>query len=680
MSLFTDYHMFFKNDANGYHLLVSFTPFDCFDRSYIDKNISIGYTFFSKKGDKRLYEKTYDDFIRDPKDLNNKSSGTKYVKKLLRENFPKEYILSPHEEPYLTTHFFFYHKDTKTNCNKDILFDNYLLYRNKRLKISSPIIATPTPTSIPVPISNSSSMAVSVPISVPESLTVIQLKKALKEAGIKGYSGWNKDQLLSAYNKLPYSKKNPKKSPTKVSPTKVNPTNSVETIIETIESKTNLTIIDYITLINLDKTEFKKEKSKLISDFRRNLKTQSLKTLTDYLKKFENSTEETDKEIHKIIEDEYNKRTFDNNITFEKYKSKINRKRLDKKELNTINTAQPDKVLNTINFIKKGIDSDYVLCNNIKVRVEDIVTTVYSIGYIPTGGVDLDIFCDFYMKAQISNNIINSQKKYIDSLEEEKKNILKGYTYKGDTLINTYLRDEYDFEDRVINDGPYLIMPTYISDYNLIDFGKVTTHPWRSIIFNKILDTNEIKMLNTMIERLENNIQYISRELQIKYSLYKPLFEKIIEYMIKEIDKIFKHAPTNNKPYYLYRGLQNTDYLRKNIDSFYENRSLTSTTYDLNTAYKFTDEDMIDGAVLFITIPKNSHVLYLSSISQFKSESEVLLPFNSKFIINNVKTNHRIYSINKNNILTSKKAKIITMTYIGSTKTPLKKHANLSII
>lgn len=104
------------------------------------------------------------------------------------------------------------------------------------------------------------------------------------------------------------------------------------------------------------------------------------------------------------------------------------------------------------------------------------------------------------------------------------------------------------------------------------------------------------------------------------------------------LNNIIRKAPTSTKKTKVYRGAEAMEQKWKNLESgdelLFTQKGLISTTFDINVALEFIEEDS-DCCLLILNLPKGTSGLYISSSSAFSEldEDELLLPHGSKFIV-----------------------------------------------
>jgi hypothetical protein len=104
---------------------------------------------------------------------------------------------------------------------------------------------------------------------------------------------------------------------------------------------------------------------------------------------------------------------------------------------------------------------------------------------------------------------------------------------------------------------------------------------------------------------------------------------KQIQHIIDMLDVLFAEAPPTTQPFYVYRGVEEKEYL--NLDGF------CSTTMDINVTQGYMGESD-GGYIMRILIPVGSRVIPLYRIPIFSQidEHEVLLDRRNTSVVNKI--------------------------------------------
>lgn len=217
--------------------------------------------------------------------------------------------------------------------------------------------------------------------------------------------------------------------------------------------------------------------------------------------------------------------------------------------------------------------------------------TKYGMPMIVNGAeyIDIEFYKFLYPTPQWNIEI----KDYIEDLPEYKQNIIYFYQYKGDNVMNQFIRNNLDINlarKQIYTDGNF--MTSYFEEKGI-----------------------EIERIN------HQNIE--------KYSDEEIL--NIIKEMIAELDDIIKNAPPLDKNIVVFRGQQTLHHHEQY--KIYETMGFLSTSMHVDIAKRFAGDN---GFVYHIIIPKGVCGLSLSLInylSRFISEKEILFPSKMCFYI-----------------------------------------------
>ncbi|AYV85874.1 MAG: hypothetical protein Solivirus1_31 [Solivirus sp.] len=159
----------------------------------------------------------------------------------------------------------------------------------------------------------------------------------------------------------------------------------------------------------------------------------------------------------------------------------------------------------------------------------------------------------------------------------EERYYLRIYSYKGDNVINSYIRN-----NEVLTQGT-------------IDY---------------INQNDEVFPINV------HNANYKTMELFVKefYRILKSLFSR---------------APPNNREFMVYRGSKTKDHFAGTVDNIYSDKGFVSTSIDLDVAMKFSQ----DKYVSFIHIPVGARVIFNCIYTVFPEELEVVLNDSTYYLV-----------------------------------------------
>jgi len=204
-------------------------------------------------------------------------------------------------------------------------------------------------------------------------------------------------------------------------------------------------------------------------------------------------------------------------------------------------------------------------------------TTLYSNIVSDLNGINTDI----YEYTKPSFNFILEQQIYIQNLTPIQQELVSFYSHNGDVLTNAYLRKGLD-----LNDAKTVLQRNFDIIKNYLKFKNI------NVIQIRALSNTEIySLLSEIISIIKTTIQ---------------------------------KAPKLDKNIVVYRGVEN---VIKRKDNKYETLGLLSTTINYYNSRDF-------GKYIFhIIIPKGVSCLWMSPLSQYPVEEELLFPYNLCFNI-----------------------------------------------
>lgn len=146
------------------------------------------------------------------------------------------------------------------------------------------------------------------------------------------------------------------------------------------------------------------------------------------------------------------------------------------------------------------------------------------------------------------------------------------------------------------------------------------------------------KYISTLSEDTQSTIMRYTDTLYTELNNYlENTSKKNLEFdmIVKVLDTAIANAPPLKTDITVYRGLNlptvknsrgRSDPLLVGYSGLY--KGYISTSFDINTALTFTRQSC---CLLKVVIPKGSKVLFVSGISNFSTEEEILLPRNTVF-------------------------------------------------
>jgi hypothetical protein len=238
-------------------------------------------------------------------------------------------------------------------------------------------------------------------------------------------------------------------------------------------------------------------------------------------------------------------------------------------------------------------------------------------------------------KTPVFDAWIEAQYRYISHLSEKDKSLLKGYTYYGDTLLNSYCRGGLpkditswliDFKEKILEgpdsgidefDGLFIAYLMY-DTYTLLK-EPLTLPPKPPNVFD---------VLPYLSEVFTNNIVYFSDSRHMI-----PLLEQFK----RELIRIISAAPRPGFPITVYRGFKSEKHL---TSATYTNKDFISTSIDIMSALYFVgikpDDHAINGIIdrklprtsggfYELTVTPGTPCLYISPISAVGDQEKEIL-------------------------------------------------------
>jgi len=218
------------------------------------------------------------------------------------------------------------------------------------------------------------------------------------------------------------------------------------------------------------------------------------------------------------------------------------------------------------------------------------------------------------------NTLINRHKMYIAKLSDEEKDTLEGYTFIGDTIINNFMRNMYDRLSsqiyRIFTAIERAEYPKLPLDWQIYHFFEYLTKSGVKTAYKKTELIDRKKLQRDIIHTIfAENVDWFSNPRNIE-----PLITDLI---IKTV-KIILNAPRSNYRIKVYRGVTSEHLNSLNFIS----SDFWSTSYIPNSALKFASLGAYSTywCIYEITIMPDVPCLYISDLSKYSSEFEVLLP------------------------------------------------------
>lgn len=251
----------------------------------------------------------------------------------------------------------------------------------------------------------------------------------------------------------------------------------------------------------------------------------------------------------------------------------------------------------------------------------------------------------------------NEMNEYIGTFTNETLMLLHTYTWNGDVIVNSYLRNKLRYED-------------LMSEYHNKEYKRKNLSPF-FIPFNNVYYevTQQFKNIKEIvIEMFEPTItehkfqeyvtknsyrgivdkktfqeiiaEYFSFEV-INYRNYllnvvlvpllkKKYIMKLIQNYAESIQSMINDAPPTRKKMTLYRGLRKDYVSEKKQGVFFKNEGFLSVTNKYSTTAGFMTSDC---CFHYITILPGTRMLWMGGLSKVPREGEFLLGLNTTYLI-----------------------------------------------
>lgn len=268
------------------------------------------------------------------------------------------------------------------------------------------------------------------------------------------------------------------------------------------------------------------------------------------------------------------------------------------------------------------------------------------------------------MPANFNDNVIdvswfNELNEYMRRLSPEDIILLHTYTWNGDVLVNSYLRNTFDYTRYIErfhiflrnDNNKSVIHPLFIPCMRFIRefktkngdvsslFSPYNVHTYR--VFKKKTISNFEE--NKFKYNLEKQIRRLFRNDTIDYKKYlaftdvlvflKPdvVFD-LLEIYANSLQQIINNAPPTKKKMTLFRGTK-MDVLFKHKNKtgmYFKNDGFVSSSIDFRIAHKFKATTC---CLTYITLLPGSKTIWLAGLSRVPSEKEFLLGLNTTYLI-----------------------------------------------
>ena len=221
----------------------------------------------------------------------------------------------------------------------------------------------------------------------------------------------------------------------------------------------------------------------------------------------------------------------------------------------------------------------------------------------------------------IDYNWINLQNDYISNLP--KRDILTccGYSFTGDTIINSYIQRTFDISE--------------LKKTLTVKKDKTTSYrgeKWKTHLFPFFP-----QMVDIIIQ--DNTYNYINymKLITTAKSFDEITWHKIFDLYISDLQRIISSAPALTKEITVWRGAKtNRMYnYKKTGDIYYKTTQFNSTSLSVPIAIDFSGVSIngIGCCLSQIIVLKGCHVLLMIGFSYVPEEYEILINLGNKFLI-----------------------------------------------
>ena len=250
---------------------------------------------------------------------------------------------------------------------------------------------------------------------------------------------------------------------------------------------------------------------------------------------------------------------------------------------------------------------------------------------------------------------MNNQNEYILGLNIVDTFTIYGYTFHGDVWVNSFLRGSFETNkfihqlqtyDKYINENffPFFFeCNEFLQDMDTsVGFNMITSvNCYTKVVDNKLgnqLNGNatlhniltDIKRLYKNFEKSNNKSMVYVQMLTILQFFNGHFWNIIIKKYIKRLNTIILTAPSLKQKMIVFRGVENDFYFEGNDKKiFFKNKGFISTSLDYVKARGFAK----GGPIKKITLLPGSKCLFITPVSKYRFEIEVLLPSTTTYLI-----------------------------------------------
>jgi hypothetical protein len=296
---------------------------------------------------------------------------------------------------------------------------------------------------------------------------------------------------------------------------------------------------------------------------------------------------------------------------------------------------------------KKSMFEDVLEPDNFKVHMDDLI---YNGIPILTNNHNRKL--NVNIEEEESNIIdiewFNQLDMYISKLKCNELFALYGYTYRGDEMVNNFLRGTFDL-DKLRNGFVYdrqkyltkLYLPIF---FESLGFMKDHKNSIQDYLTNKT--TQVVNSFNADKHLLNEDFETSDKKEaiydfvvnHISYLNDKALTYIMIRYS-RTLQKVIDNAPPLKKKMIVYRGVADDFYFQNKMDDvMFKNKGFVSTSIHIGTALSFTKDKC---CLKKITLLPGTKTVWLGGVTRLSGEDEFLLGFNTTYLIRSHMINMR---------------------------------------
>ena len=258
----------------------------------------------------------------------------------------------------------------------------------------------------------------------------------------------------------------------------------------------------------------------------------------------------------------------------------------------------------------------------------------------------------------VNTDWFKEMNNYINTLPKEDIFTILGYTYHGDEWANNHMRGK--FQQTQFYSGLKSVMNTWLSAYMPVFFqAKSILHRKNFIPSLYVFKDDPVKLLNPPAYSHKYDPRLTSKEFKVSEMLellnkeqdlsnsniymvlasmgfnLKPIFwMESIELFAKDLNRIIMGSPPLKTKLVVFRGVKNDYYLKGSNNNYYKNRGFVSTSLSYKLAKSFSGGLCCLKRIVLLP---GSRALFISGLSRFPHEIELLLPVDTIFYIRNAK-------------------------------------------